>query len=200
MRRNAYHRLFGLDLNHGTDDNRPYPYPRAAAANTEFVATFEELLREVWRAIENVRNQVGANQTDVTTIANLARAIFDMLRVRRQENVGNLARDELWHVSTLDWFHLTLSFNTPIVRRPQGRGDVGGGAAAEDRRAGRPARAQPLRQLLPSRDEHVARAPRDGARDVQRRASGAPACSRAASSRRRCRRRSRTGRSRPAAT
>jgi hypothetical protein len=115
VRRNSYHRLFGLDLNHGTDDNRPYPYPRAAAANTEFVGTFEELLREVWRAIENVRNQVGANATDVTTIANLARAIFDMLRVRRQENVGNLARDELWHVSTLDWFNLTLSFNTPIV-------------------------------------------------------------------------------------
>src|SRR5262245_46113565 len=96
VRRNSYHRLFGLDLNHGTDDNRPYPYPRAAAANTEFSATFEELLREVWRAIENVRNQVGANQTDVTTIANLARALFDMLRVRRQEQVGNLARDELF--------------------------------------------------------------------------------------------------------
>jgi len=115
VRRNAYHRLFGLDLNHGTDDNRPYPYPRAAAANTEFVATFEELLREVWRAIENVRNQVGANATDVTTISNLSRALFDMLRVRRQENVGNLARDELWHVSTMAWLHLTLSFNTPIV-------------------------------------------------------------------------------------
>lgn len=115
VRRNSYHRLFGLDLNHGTDDNRPYPYPRAAAANTEFSATFEELLREVWRAIENVRNQVGANQTDVTTIANLARALFDMLRVRRQEQVGNLARDELLHVSTMNWFHLTLSFNTPIV-------------------------------------------------------------------------------------
>ncbi len=115
VRRNAYQRLFGMDLNHGTDDNRPYPYPRAAAANTEFSATFEELLREVWRAIENVRNQVGANQTDVTTIANLARALFDMLRVRRQEHVGNLARDELFHVSTMDWLHLTLSFNTPIV-------------------------------------------------------------------------------------
>jgi hypothetical protein len=112
-RRNAYHRLFGLDLNHGTDDNRPYPYPRAAAANVEFTSTFEELLREVWRAIENVRNQVGANQTDLTTIANLARMLFDMLRARRQG--GNLAREELFHVSTMDWFHLTLSFNTPIV-------------------------------------------------------------------------------------
>ena len=116
VRRNAYQRLFGFDLNHGTDDNRPYPYPRAAAANTDFASTFEELLREVWRAIENVRNQVGANQTDISTIANLARQIFDMLRVRRQEQVGNLARDELFHVSTMSWLHLTLSFNTPIVR------------------------------------------------------------------------------------
>lgn len=115
VRRNVYHRMFGLDLNHGTDDNRPYPYPRAAAANTDFVATFEELLREVWRAIENVRNQVGPNQTDVSTIANLARTIHDMLRVRRQENSGNLGRDELLHVSTMSWFHLTLEFDTPIV-------------------------------------------------------------------------------------
>jgi hypothetical protein len=115
VRRNAFHRLFGLDLNHGTDDNRPYPYPRAAAANVEFAATFEELLREVWRAIENVRNEVGANPTDVSTIANLARTLFDMFRARRQETVGNLARDELFHVSTMGWLHLTLSFNTPIV-------------------------------------------------------------------------------------
>jgi hypothetical protein len=113
VRRNAYHRMFGLDLNHGTDDNRPYPYPRAAAANAEFTGTFEELLREVWRAIENVRNAVGPNQTDITTIANLARTLFDMLRARRQD--GNLTRDELFHVSTMDWFHLTLSFNVPIV-------------------------------------------------------------------------------------
>jgi hypothetical protein len=115
VRRNVYHRMFGLDLNHGTDDNRPYPYPRAAATNTGFVGTFEELLREVWRAIENVRNQVGPNQTDISTMANLARTLYDMLRARRRENVGNLARDELWHVSTLSWFHLTLEYDTPIV-------------------------------------------------------------------------------------
>jgi hypothetical protein len=115
VRRNIYHRMFGLDLNHGTDDNRPYPYPRAAAANTGFVSTFEELLREVWRAMENIRNQSGPNQTDIAMIANLARSLYDMLRVRRQDNVGNLARDELFHVSTMSWFHLTLEYNTPIV-------------------------------------------------------------------------------------
>jgi hypothetical protein len=115
VRRNAYHRMFGLDLNHGTDDNRPYPYPRAAAANTDFSRTFEEVLREVWRAIENISNQTGPNATDVSTIANLARVLYDMLRVRRQE-YGNLARDELLHVSTMAWLHLTVSFDTAIVR------------------------------------------------------------------------------------
>jgi hypothetical protein len=115
IRRNAYQRMFGLDLNHGTDDNRPYPYPRAAAANTGFVGTFEELLREVWRAIENIRNSTGPNQTDISTMANLARTLYDMLRVRRQENIGNLGRDELLHVSTMAWFHLTVEYNTPIV-------------------------------------------------------------------------------------
>ena len=32
-RRNAYQRMFGMDLNHGTDDNKPYPYVKAEAAN-----------------------------------------------------------------------------------------------------------------------------------------------------------------------
>ena len=115
VRRNAYHRMFGLDLNHGTDDNRPYPYPRAAAANTDFTSTFEALLREVWRAIENESNQSGPNQTDINAIATLARSLYDMLRVRRQDT-GNLGRDELWHVATMGWFHITLSYNTQIVR------------------------------------------------------------------------------------
>ncbi len=46
-RRNAYQRMFGMDLNHGMDDSKPYPYLKAEAANNEFVATFEEFLREV---------------------------------------------------------------------------------------------------------------------------------------------------------
>jgi hypothetical protein len=112
-RRNAYFRMFGMDLNHGTDDSRPYPYPRAAAANAEFVATWEEFLREVWRGIENFSNSSGAKPTDDAAIANLARTLDDMLRVRRE--AGNLTRDELLHVSTMSWFHLTVAFDSPIV-------------------------------------------------------------------------------------
>jgi hypothetical protein len=41
-RRNAYQRMFGMDLNHGFDDGKPYSYVKAEAANPEFVSTFEE--------------------------------------------------------------------------------------------------------------------------------------------------------------
>jgi hypothetical protein len=120
-RRNAYFRMFGMDLNHGRADNRPYPYPRAAAANTEFVATWEEFLREVWRGIENFSNSSGPKPTDDATIANLARTLNDMLNVRR--DAGNLTRDELQHVSTMSWFHLTVSFNSPVVLDLEAQGN-----------------------------------------------------------------------------
>jgi hypothetical protein len=112
-RRNTYFRMFGMDLNHGTDDNRPYPYPRASASNTNFVSIFEGLLREVWRGIENFRNSSGPADTDDTAIANYARELDDMLSVRRTG--GNLAREELLHSSAMSWFDLTLQFDSPVV-------------------------------------------------------------------------------------
>jgi hypothetical protein len=113
-RRNAYQRMFGMDLNHGADTGQPYPYIKAEAANSEFVSTFEEFLREVWVGITNVNNNSGANPTDNSKISELAEKLHDMLQSRRQ--TGNLAREEFAFVSTMAWFHLTLEFNSPIVR------------------------------------------------------------------------------------
>jgi hypothetical protein len=113
-RRNAYYRMFGMDLNHGTDDNKSYPYQKAKAANTNFVTAFENFLREVWVGIVNVDNSSGSNPTDDATIANLAEQLHDMLMARRQ--YGNLAREEFFFVSMMSWFHLTVSFDSPIVR------------------------------------------------------------------------------------
>ncbi len=113
-RRNAYYRFFGMDLNHGTTDNRPYPFEKPKASNRDFVLIFEEFLREVWKGIENSINTSGVNATDDAAIANLARQLFDMLRVRRRN--GNLSREEFVHVATLSWFHLTVEFDTPVVR------------------------------------------------------------------------------------
>jgi hypothetical protein len=112
-RRNAYQRMFGMDLNHGTDDNQSYPYVRAEVANSEFVSTFEEFVREVWIGIENRNNQNGANPTDDAKIADLAEKLHAMLQTRRES--GNLSREEFFFVSMLSWFHLTVDNDLPII-------------------------------------------------------------------------------------
>jgi hypothetical protein len=112
-RRNAYQRMFGMDLNHGADDGKPYPYVRAEAANTDFVSTLEELLREVWVGMTLVNASSSPNSTDTSKMFELVQKLFNMLRSRRQN--GNLAREEFAAVFAMSWFHLTLEFDSPIV-------------------------------------------------------------------------------------
>jgi hypothetical protein len=116
-RRNAYYRMFGMDLNHGRDGQPSYPYVKAEAANRDFVVTFEEFLREVWRAIENAANSAGANPTDFAAIGDLAVRLQDMLNARRGGDFvdPNLAREEFLAVCLAAWLHLTVSFDSPIV-------------------------------------------------------------------------------------
>jgi hypothetical protein len=112
-RRNAYYRMFGLDLNHGTDDGRPYPYEKATIVNRDFVPTFEKFLFEVWRGIINVNTTSGPNPTDDAAIRDHVANLFDMLTNRRRN--GNLSREEFFFVSLMSWFHLTVEFDSPIV-------------------------------------------------------------------------------------
>lgn len=112
-RRNAYYRMFGMDLNHGMDDGKPYPYVKPDTANREFVSTWENFLQEVWIGIVNSSNTIGVNPTDDAAIANLARRLHDMDNTRRTN--GNLSREEFWFVSMMSWFHLSVEFNSPIV-------------------------------------------------------------------------------------
>jgi hypothetical protein len=113
VRRNAYYRMFGMDLAHGTDNNAPYPYDKAETANRTFVQLFEELLYELWRAIENVRNLVAGNTTDDDRIYRLAEQIGFMLRSRRLNQL--LGREELAATTAMGWVELTVSSNTPVV-------------------------------------------------------------------------------------
>lgn len=113
VRRNAYWRMFGLDLAFGSDDNRPPTYDKAKAANSGFVKLFEELLFELWQAMSNVRNQIGPNQADDDRIFRIAQQLAFMLRARRQTNL--LAREELAAAAALGWAELTLSADTPVV-------------------------------------------------------------------------------------
>jgi hypothetical protein len=125
---NAYYRMFGLDLNHGTESGTPYPYVKPAAANRQFVSTFEDFLREVWRGIENAKNESGANPTDNAAIANLARSLQDMLTARRGGTRGALSREEFTAVAAMSWFHLTIEFDSPVVQ------DLRAGATSPDER------------------------------------------------------------------
>lgn len=113
VRRNAYWRMFGMDLAFGTEDNRPAAYSRAAAANTTFVPLFEELLHELWQAMANIQNTSGVNQADNDRIFRIAQQLAFILNVRRQKNL--LSREELAAVTVLGWIELTLSTDTPVV-------------------------------------------------------------------------------------
>ncbi|REE87375.1 hypothetical protein A8990_10920 [Paenibacillus taihuensis] len=113
VRRNAYYRMFGMDLNHGTDAKTPYPYHKAEASNNEFVPAFVELLREVWIGLMNTNNKSGPNPTDEGKIFYLVQKLQDMLTLRRQG--GNLTREEFSAVAAMSWFHLTIHYNSPIV-------------------------------------------------------------------------------------
>jgi hypothetical protein len=110
-RRNAYYRLFGMELNHAMPDGRGFEKPDAA--NRNFTAIFEDFLREVWRGIENVTNVAGARPTDDAALANLGLQLQDMLVTRRQS--GTLSREEFVFVSMMSWFHLTVQIDSPIV-------------------------------------------------------------------------------------
>jgi len=115
MERQAYYRMFGMDLNHGKDDNSPYPYVKVVAANKEFVTTFEELLREAWIGFINRQTTSGANPTDDAKIEDLARKLNNMLSDRRR--FGNLSREEFYLVAMMSWFHLTVeNRDLPIIR------------------------------------------------------------------------------------
>lgn len=113
VRRNAYWRLFGMDLAFGTEENKPFVYEKAAAANTTFVVVFEELLFELWQAITNIRNLAGVNAADDDRIYRLAEQLQFMLRSRRQRAM--LAREELAANLVVGWVQLSLDNNTPVV-------------------------------------------------------------------------------------
>lgn len=113
VRRNLYWRVLGMDLAFGDEDNKPFIYDKASAANSSFVKLFEELLYEVWQAITNTRNTSGVNAADDDRIYRLAEQLTFILRSRRQNQL--LAREELAATTVLGWAELTLSTNTPLV-------------------------------------------------------------------------------------
>lgn len=126
-RRNAYWRMFGMDLPHVIPSGWPgsgrpddWKAHTAPGVNTDFQEKLIELLRQVWIGLVNAGNTSGPNRTDPAYLALLCEALRDMLRGRRQN--GMLAREEFVYVSTMSWFHLTVLNNTPVVEDLQAQG------------------------------------------------------------------------------
>jgi hypothetical protein len=114
VRRNLYWRLFGMPLGFGTDEDREATFEKSETANLSFRDLFEELLFELWKAIENVRNSSGPNASDDDRIFRLSEQLAYILRSRRQ--LALLGREELAAVTALGWFEVTLSVNSPVVQ------------------------------------------------------------------------------------
>lgn len=121
-RRNAYWRMFGMDLPHpippawlppGPSREAPWKADTGAGVNTVFREKWSELLRQLWLGMENSRNFSGPNATDAQYVGLLCQSLDDMLGNRRRN--GALAREEFSYVSMLSWFHLTLETDSPIV-------------------------------------------------------------------------------------
>ncbi|WP_406356401.1 hypothetical protein [Streptomyces sp. NBC_00658] len=125
-RRNAYWRMFGMDLAHpvppqwaGSGPLTDWKAHTGAGVNSDFRQKWTELLRQVWLGVENRANTSGANPADPSFIALLSRALKDMLRNRRRG--GALAREEFAYVAMLSWFHLTVAEDTSIVEDLQAK-------------------------------------------------------------------------------
>jgi hypothetical protein len=127
-RRNAYYRMFGMDLafgdvNNSTDGTLSYHKPNTA--NQQFIALFERYLAEIWQGYINARNTSGQNTSDVNNIVELTTQLQEMLFARRGGRpVGvpnvystrNLSHEEFSSVILLSWFAFIISANTPVVQ------------------------------------------------------------------------------------
>jgi hypothetical protein len=145
-RRNAYWRMFGLDLPHPAAgaDGQPWKRSAGSASNTRFLEIWNELLRQVWLGIENEKNSSGSNPTDANYIAYLCQSLGEMLRLRRRG--GMLSREEFSYVCMMNWLHLTVEDDTSLITDLSATAGPGGNAADRLAVVGRMVGVTPSRQ------------------------------------------------------
>lgn len=123
-RRNAYFRLFGMDLAFGDmTTNAQINYYKAEFNNQGFIVLFERFLTEIWQAYTNAKNEIGPNSTDLYSICDTAQKMQEMLMSRRTtestfENYRyfNLSRIEYASVVMMAWFYEVISYDSPLVQ------------------------------------------------------------------------------------
>lgn len=129
-RRNAYWRMFGVDLPHPPGNGiqgQPWKRDVGATSNTRFIELWNELLRQVWLGFEHDSNTSGAKPTDSSFVAYVCRTLSEMLQLRRRG--GMLAREEFAYVTMMSWFHLTIEHDTVVVADLSANAGASGNAA-----------------------------------------------------------------------
>lgn len=122
VRRNAYHRFFGMDL--AFEQSNGTSYYKSSISNGGFINLFEQLLREVWQAYINARNTSGANTTDYDKLIDIVRKIREILMARRgatgtidlaNYRFMNLSKEEYSSVGLFNWLFYIISYDSPLV-------------------------------------------------------------------------------------
>jgi hypothetical protein len=127
-RRNAYYRLFGIDLAFGDISDASggvFPYEKSKTANQQFIPLFERYLSEVWQAYINARNTSGPNTADINNLVELATQLRELLIARRgiRAPTGtknayaatNLSLEEFASAMLVSWFTFIICDNTDVV-------------------------------------------------------------------------------------
>lgn len=114
VRRNAYWRLFGMELAFGTDRNEVFDYEKAEASNSDFVPLFEALLRAIRRATIRTGRPQLASQRLHANVLTCVSELRNVLIERRQANL--LAREELAAATVMGWLELSLSADSPVMK------------------------------------------------------------------------------------
>jgi hypothetical protein len=121
-RRNAYLRMFGMDLAFGDQNNNSFPYVKAESTNSSFITLFESFLIEFWRGFTNANNTSGQNTTDTEHLEDLARRLQELMMSRRTTDLNfnnyryfNLSVEEYSSYIFLYWLFFIVSFDSPVV-------------------------------------------------------------------------------------
>lgn len=124
-RRNAYWRMFGMDLAFGdinSPSNGQLSYIKAKTSNQQFVPLFEKYLSEIWQSYINANNTSGINTSDPNVVVDLATQLRELLIARRGDVNNafyanqNLSREEYASVLMASWFMFVIADDSPIVQ------------------------------------------------------------------------------------
>lgn len=166
-RRNAYFRMFGMDLAFGDINNNTYQYTKAETNNSTFITMLERFLVEVWKGYINANNTSGQNTTDTEHLEDLSRRLQEMLMNRRTTELNftnyryyNLSAEEYSSYIFMYWLFFIISYNSPVVDFLNCTGNTAGDRLMNiGRRIGLPAHtksvaildiAQPMNAILRS--------------------------------------------------